>query len=869
MSVTLETPSRVHPLRSLFFKCTLMVAICVVLVVTIIEVRNMQTMITSVEQSIAAQAEKGTGILGAQLGGAVRFGNTAEVEKIISEVTDGFSEGLIGVVVYDVAGNALYESDALSSLGAGRTVLSGLSSQATATGAAVTTPDGMAHAALVRFGNSDEVVGSVATLWNSQSAVAALEQGHFKTMIVGFGVFLVALVAAGGYLLTQMSRPLVRLEQAMQRIAEGDYDIAVPSTTRKDEVGQIAQRLDKFRETLAEADASKIDTIFKSAAFQGSSAAMMIVDERARVTYANPSCESLLGDLGDDLSDVWPGFSAQSLIGADLQGVHRLEPMLASALRWSDTSDEARCNGHIELGIGKRVFSVTVNPAVDSQGKVFGGIVEWADRTEARSNAALVNAIDKGQLRLDFWADGAVCDANENFLRMINGAVSDTARCSLKRMFANNLEQDPDGSKFAKAVLADETPAGRFAAYSVHADQTFTIEGSFSVLRNEADDAERVIFIGADVTAQQALEQNAKEERAEIAREQKRVVDLLGRSLKDLSDGKLDSAIEESFPPTYEQLRSDFNTTVESLRLAISAVMHNADSIRNETSEITTAADDLSRRTEKQAATLEETAAALDELTVSVKSAAEGADEASKMSEEAKRNAEQGGEVARQAVVAMDGIKTSSHEISKITSLIDDIAFQTNLLALNAGVEAARAGEAGRGFAVVATEVRALAQRSSDAAREINELISSSGDQVQQGVDLVDRTGTALASIVTSVAEISNRVSNIAGSSQEQSSGLAEINTAVNELDHVTQQNAAMFEETTAASHALTSEADALVTAVSRFKMEGLQITARKPAQAPPLPPVPAAQPVAASATHGSAAVDLSEELHADGWEEF
>ena len=276
---------------------------------------------------------------------------------------------------------------------------------------------------------------------------------------------------------------------------------------------------------------------------------------------------------------------------------------------------------------------------------------------------------------------------------------------------------------------------------------------------------------------------------------------------------------------------------------------------------------------------MEETAAALDELTSSVRSASTGADAASQIAGEAQSRAEEGGSVARQTVQAMAGIKTSSQEISKITSVIDDIAFQTNLLALNAGVEAARAGEAGRGFAVVATEVRALAQRSSDAAREINELITTSGEQVRQGVDLVDRTGTALSSIVDAVADITDRVSEIATSAREQATGLQEINQAVNELDSVTQQNAAMFEETTAASHALTTEADSLATAIARFRLPAdAQISAQpKPKSPTPIPAAPAesapapAKP-AASTSQGSAAVELEfepDESLDTGWEEF
>jgi methyl-accepting chemotaxis protein len=333
--------------------------------------------------------------------------------------------------------------------------------------------------------------------------------------------------------------------------------------------------------------------------------------------------------------------------------------------------------------------------------------------------------------------------------------------------------------------------------------------------RMEAEEREREAKAAEEKAA---LQEKAERERKARADEQAAVVEMLGNSLKRLSEGDLTAVIETQFPADYEKIRSDFNEAVRYLRDTIGSVMQNADSIRSETTEISSAADDLSRRTEQQAATLEETAAAMEQLTVSVSSAATSAAEASRMSDEARVDAENGGEIARHAINAMDGIKASSEEISKITSVIEDIAFQTNLLALNAGVEAARAGEAGRGFAVVATEVRALAQRSSEAAGEINALIERAGTQVRQGVELVDKTGTSLASIVQAISDISMRVSNIAASAKEQSTGINEINTAVSQLDHVTQKNAAMFEEMTAASHALRGQAENLGTAVSRFR---------------------------------------------------
>jgi methyl-accepting chemotaxis protein len=258
---------------------------------------------------------------------------------------------------------------------------------------------------------------------------------------------------------------------------------------------------------------------------------------------------------------------------------------------------------------------------------------------------------------------------------------------------------------------------------------------------------------------------------------------------------------------------------VDKLQTAMTVIAANALGIRGGGEEISAAADDLSRRTEQQAASLEETAAALDEITATVKKTADGAKAANAVVAAAKGDAEHSGDVVRKAVEAMSAIERSSSQISQIIGVIDEIAFQTNLLALNAGVEAARAGDAGRGFAVVASEVRALAQRSATAAKEIKALISASGQQVAAGVDLVGETGKSLDRIVKQVAEISAVVTEISASAQEQSVGLAQVNTAINQMDQVTQQNAAMVEQSTAASHALSQEAEELARLVAAFKV--------------------------------------------------
>ncbi|MGZ9811497.1 methyl-accepting chemotaxis protein [Pseudoroseicyclus sp. H15] len=320
----------------------------------------------------------------------------------------------------------------------------------------------------------------------------------------------------------------------------------------------------------------------------------------------------------------------------------------------------------------------------------------------------------------------------------------------------------------------------------------------------------------------------AEAERDAARQEQSAVVQRLGRGLTALAEGDLTHRIDQAFSAEYEQLRADYNRALDRLSAAIGQVFTAANSIREGIGSVSASSDDLSRRTENQAATLEETATALDELTASVRTAADGSREVENIVTDARTHAQKSGEVVQSAVGAMTKIEKSSEQISQIIGVIDDIAFQTNLLALNAGVEAARAGEAGKGFAVVASEVRVLAQRTSDAAKEIKDLISGSTAQVGEGVHLVGKAGEALNSIVERVSHISELVTNIAAGTVEQANSLDEINTGVTSLDQVTQQNAAMVEESTAAAHTLYSDADRLASLVGQFQIGNTQGQAPK-----------------------------------------
>ena len=305
--------------------------------------------------------------------------------------------------------------------------------------------------------------------------------------------------------------------------------------------------------------------------------------------------------------------------------------------------------------------------------------------------------------------------------------------------------------------------------------------------------------------------------------EQALIVAALSVGLENLANGILTAPITAPFSPEYESLRDNFNATVEQLNQTMTQVVWASRSIRARADDITQSSTDLAQRTENQAATLEQTAAALDQLTSSVKSAADGAREVETIVQRARQEAEDNGKVVLRAVDAMNGIERSADQISRIIGVIDDIAFQTNLLALNAGVEAARAGDSGRGFAVVASEVRALAQRSSDASKEIKQLISASSALVGRGVEAVGSAGKALTSLVDRVTHISTLVSGIATGAAQQSTALAEVNIGVTQLDQVAQRNAAMVEHSMTATQSLQSEALGMDRLVSRFSTGSAQ----------------------------------------------
>ncbi len=484
---------------------------------------------------------------------------------------------------------------------------------------------------------------------------------------------------------------------------------------------------------------------------------------------------------------------------------------------------------YLRIGKGGRQvwIQASYNPVRGADGRVIKVVKVATDITATKLRNAefesITAAISRVQAVIELSTTGEILTANENFLKALGYSLEEV-KGRHHRMFVDTAyAQSADYADFWARLNRGDYVAAEFLRYGKGGKRVW-IQASYNPVFDMDGRVQKVIKFATDVTARVLA------------------VNTVGEGLVQLAANNLTHRIEDRFDPTFEKLRTDYNAALSHLQSTLVAVAGATANVASGTQDIASATDDLARRTEQQAASLEETAAALDQITATVRHSAEAAQQAAGSATAAKQEAERSGEVMADAVTAMGEIEQSARKITQIIGVIDEIAFQTNLLALNAGVEAARAGEAGRGFAVVAQEVRALAQRSADAAREVKGLISTSTQQVARGVRLVGDTGQALEEIVNKVAAIDDLLADMALASQEQATGLNQVNSAVNQMDQVTQQNAAMVEQATATAAGLRGEADGLYALIDQFRIAGPgQAAGRRSAGQVGQRPVPAA----------------------------
>ncbi len=485
------------------------------------------------------------------------------------------------------------------------------------------------------------------------------------------------------------------------------------------------------------------------------------------------------------------------------------------------------------------------------------------------SEAELLAVFDAlSQMQAIIWFDpkGNILEANKNFTDTMGYRLDEIVGPHHRIFVDPAYAVSPEYQKFWQDLGNGQTMNAKFKRIKNGGSEVY-IEACYAPIRRATGQVEKVVKFAIDVT------------------EREKTIKQVADGLSTLSTGNLKVRLADNLPEEFQGLKDAFNETVQRFEDLTSGILGTAGNISLESEQIANTANELFKRCEHQAATIEETSASLQEITQTVRSNAERSEEVAGSANDTSKQAEDGGEVVKQAIGAMSKIQDSSAEVRKTISIIESIAFQTNLLALNAGVEAARAGDAGRGFAVVASEVRALAQRASEAAREINTLIDASGKVVSEGAQFVDQTGAALTEIVGSISTIAEGIEDINQSGREQNTAITEVSSAISEIDTSTQETAIMSEKNSASATALRTHAAELQKLVSFFNRNQAAPTKRaRPAATPPVPrttvqktsaattnrPTPAPAPARSAA---AAAPKLEGELAAydvdDDWAEF
>ncbi len=537
-------------------------------------------------------------------------------------------------------------------------------------------------------------------------------------------------------------------------------------------------------------------------AYDAVSTAIMAIDLDFAIVYLNGAATALMRKAEPQFRLLWPGFSADNLIGQCIDQFHSHPQHQRRIL-----SDPANLPYQADIKVGDLSFSLTANAQTDATGAMVGVALEWLDITELIELRSKLEAIGRFQASIEFTPDGVVLGANDNFLQTMGYSLDEIVgkhhRTFVDPVYAASADYltfwDTLGrGKFVAADFERITKSGR----------KIWLRASYNPIVDRQGNTLKVVKYATDIT-----EERQRDESIQL------LVDRLSSVMSDVAKGDLTRTVDGDYHADLVELQDATNASIETLSGLVARIRSAAENISSSASQVALANLDLSRRTESQASSLEETASSMEQMTATVQQNADNARVASQLAISAREQAQSGGQIVGQAVDAMRAINESSKKIVDIIGVIDAIAFQTNLLALNAAVEAARAGDQGRGFAVVASEVRNLAQRSSSAAKEIKDLIQDSLDKVSDGSNLVNESGTQLEEIVTAVKKVSDLIAEIAAASQEQSAGIAQVNQAVTEMDQGTQQNAAMVEEASAASDSMQEQSNGLLELTRQFRI--------------------------------------------------